>query len=230
MAVGRSAGVRLPGRVAAAVAPILLAAGCTPGTEEPSGPVLRTGGDYLVDHWPLRGSLAGDAGLRDEVTAVVAGWRTPDGGGTHDLASALWLGEVDGAVLGVVDFRPAGNPNETWLLELTGEPGGLAVTGARSYDGTVLDEHLLPVSSGGTPISAPAWPRPSTRCWATGGWAVRPPRHWPAWTPARRWLPTAGWARSASRIAGRPGSARFRRSGAWVWATGMTRRSTCPGR
>jgi hypothetical protein len=182
MAVGRSAGVRLPGRVAAAVALMLLAAGCTPGTEEPSGPVLQTGGDYLVDHWPLRGSLAGDAGLRDEVTAVVAGWRTPDGVGTHDLASALlWLGEVDGAVLGVVDFRPADNPNKTWLLELTGEPGGLAVTGARSYDGTVLNEHLLPVRSAGTrylastgvgALAGPAGPLPPEEGGLTGRVAV----------------------------------------------------------
>lgn len=129
----------------------LLLGGCTSGDDDPSGgpPALQPGGDYLVDWWSLRGSLAGDEGARDEVAAVVADYRTPEGEASDPEASALlWLGEVDGGGrLAVVDFRPESNPDRSWLLELTGEPGRVAVTGARRFDGPVLNEHILPVRS-----------------------------------------------------------------------------------
>lgn len=128
-------------------------AGCAP---EPADPdlSLRDGGADLVSWWPLRGSLATDEDTRAEVTDLVGQWRTPDGQASHESASALlWLGEVDGGALAVVDFHPAEAPDRSWLLELAGPPGELAVTGARSYDGPLLDEDILPVRA------APAGPR-----------------------------------------------------------------------
>lgn len=127
----------------------LLLAGCTPGDSSGDPELeLQEGGDYLVDWWSLRGSLAGDQEARDEVAAVVADYRTPEGEASHPEASALlWLGEADGVRLAVVDFRPEGDPDRSWLLELAGESGSVAVTGARRFDGPVLNEHILPVRS-----------------------------------------------------------------------------------
>jgi hypothetical protein len=133
--------------VTAATVTAALLTGCGAGEEE--SPAIRPG-DVHLSWWAPRGSLAGDADLRDEVAAVVDDWRTPEGAGPHDEATALlWLGEVDGTVLAVVDFRPADNPHDAWLLELTGEPGGLAVTGARDHDGPVVAEDVLPIRSPG---------------------------------------------------------------------------------
>ncbi|MPZ26987.1 MAG: hypothetical protein GEV12_11365 [Micromonosporaceae bacterium] len=138
---------------AAVVGLVVVAAGCTPEPDEPELS-LRDGGADLVSWWPLRGSLTGNDDTRAEVTGVVGDWRTPDGVASHDTASGLlWLGEVDGAVLAVVDFHPADQPDRSWLLELAGPAGEVAVTDARSYDGPLLDEDILPVRS------APAGPR-----------------------------------------------------------------------
>jgi len=114
------------------VASLLMAASCSSGDDdgEPSIPFAA------VDdrQWPLRGNLAENARVRAEVAEVVAQWRSPGSFPPDEARSKVfWLGELDGTVLGLAAFQPAAENQATWLLEVTGQPGELAVTNARRH-------------------------------------------------------------------------------------------------
>ena len=127
---------------------LLLSTGCHGGADE-SGPSFRFA---AVDdkRWPLRGNLAEDAAVRAEVAEVVAQWRAPGSFPADEERSAVfWLGELDGTVLGLVRFRPVGEYQATWLLEVTGQSGELAVTKAWSPPFHPYDNPVLAVRSPG---------------------------------------------------------------------------------
>ncbi|QSB13499.1 hypothetical protein JQS43_18130 [Natronosporangium hydrolyticum] len=121
----------------------LLAGGCWGGDEGQSIEFASVDGEK----WPLRGSLAEDAELRAEVAEVVAGWRTPEGSGADERSTVVfWLGEVDGVVLGMVNFQAAEDGGR-WSLEVTGQPGELTVSDARSHPFGVYTTDVLSVRS-----------------------------------------------------------------------------------
>ena len=128
------------------VASLLMAASCSSGDDdgEPSIPFAA------VDdrQWPLRGNLAENARVRAEVAEVVAQWRSPGSYPPDEARSKVfWLGELDGTVLGLAAFQPAAENQATWLLEVTGQPGELAVTNARSHPLGLLGVPVLAVRS-----------------------------------------------------------------------------------
>ena len=126
------------------VASLLMAASCSSGDDdgEPSIPFAA------VDdrQWPLRGNLAENARVRAEVAEVVAQWRSPGSYPPDEARSKVfWLGELDGTVLGLAAL--AAENQATWLLEVTGQPGELAVTNARSHPLGLLGDPVLAVRS-----------------------------------------------------------------------------------
>ncbi|QSB16325.1 hypothetical protein JQS43_08560 [Natronosporangium hydrolyticum] len=147
--------------VVCAVATVLvLMAGCQ--GENPDGggddvPLLNLRGELNPDEqWPARGSLTEDAELIAEVSQVVDQWQTTDGVGRHTrsaLTSIAWLGEIDGQVLAVVAFAPEGTSNDRWIVEVTGQPGDMAVTEARDIrtriGNSIEDTELVPIRSEG---------------------------------------------------------------------------------
>ncbi|QSB16319.1 hypothetical protein JQS43_08525 [Natronosporangium hydrolyticum] len=87
---------------------------------------------------------------------MVDRWQTPDGVGRYPRPvynSIAWLGEVDGQVLAVVVFAPEDDHTNRWVLEVTGQPGDLAVTEWRDFRTRVTnmieDTEVLPIRSPG---------------------------------------------------------------------------------
>src|SRR5262245_15064794 len=73
----------------------------------PTGATRQAGSQASL--WRPRGNQRDDRALRSEITRVVGAWRTPDGVAPElDGASALWVGEIDGTTLAVVQLRPRG--------------------------------------------------------------------------------------------------------------------------
>lgn len=64
----------------------------------------------------------------------MARWRAP-AGAVADMSrtTALWLGEIEGRTVAVVDFHSRSEPFRSWLVEVTGRPGQLRVSQARDY-------------------------------------------------------------------------------------------------
>ncbi|QSB16320.1 hypothetical protein JQS43_08535 [Natronosporangium hydrolyticum] len=145
---------------AVAAALVLAVSGCQlsqPAESAGEAELFHLRGEVRPDEqWPARGSLTGDQDLVDEVTEVADAWQTPDGVPRHPspvFSSIVWLGEVAGQVLGVVAFAPADEYSDTWIVEITGEPGDLEVTEARNFRAGVTnfieDTEVLPIRSAG---------------------------------------------------------------------------------
>lgn len=132
-----------------------LVVGCQILPDAEPEPLFFPRGEIRPDEqWPARGSLVDDRDLVIEVTQVVDQWQTPEGVGRHDspvFTSLVWLGEVDGTVLAVVAFAPEDEYSDTWVLEVTGERGDLAVTQASDFRAMVTnfieDTEVLPIRS-----------------------------------------------------------------------------------
>ncbi len=126
------------------VASLLMTAGCGRDDDRPSVEFASPTEAW----WPLRGNLADDAQVRAEVAEVVAQWQTPDGAGLDvQHTRVFWLGELDGTVLGLVGFRTEGTSWTSWLLEVSGQRGELAVTSARLYPARWYDQQIMAVRS-----------------------------------------------------------------------------------
>ncbi len=124
-------------------------AACTPGNA-PSERALTAGHPTLDGSarvWPARGSLAKDSATIADVDRAVRAWHTPQGNKARIYTSAIvWLGDVDGRVLGLVAADVPG-ANDSWLLHVTGRQGSLSVTkGTKSTDpGALVYSDVLPV-------------------------------------------------------------------------------------
>jgi hypothetical protein len=147
--------VRVPRSATAVLVATVFAAGTVAGAaactasgsgDGDGGPTIALSED---ERWPARGDLRNDDAVRREVGRTVNRWRTPDHN-RPDMATtkALFLGDVDGTAVAVVDVRLDGRGDLSgWLLEVTGKRGGMRVSQARAHPNSspIVAEDVLPV-------------------------------------------------------------------------------------